>query len=200
VSKITLNTDTLNALWQKERKPFNRSEAYVWLCCNSVNNEIEFGQQSLADTFRWTRQQVRDFVDFLIENNLAKHIKRTSETTNERTSKRTILSITEPISYKGKPPVKEPKKEPVKQPVKKREYTDKELESFAKFNQWILTHASQVSKMAEPFNIDQYLDITHTCSKEQILETLTNMHNHKPLLKKYVNAYRTFLNWSKPKP
>ena len=200
MSKITLNTDTLNALWQKERKPFNRTEAYVWLCCNSVNNEIEFGQQFLADRFRWTRQQVRDFVDFLIENDYAKHIKRTSETTNERTSKRTILSITEPISYKGKPPVKEPKKEPVKQPSKKREYTDKELESFAKFNQWILTHASQVSKMAEPFNIDQYLDITHTCSKEQILETLTNMHNHKPLLKKYVNAYRTFLNWSKPKP
>lgn len=186
-------------MWQKERKPFSRTEAYIWLCCNSVNNEIEFGQQSLADTFKWTRQQVRNFLVFLVENNLAEHIKRTNERTSKRTNERTILSITESISYKGKQPVKEPTKEPVKEPTKKNQYTDKETESFAKFNQWILTHASQVSKLKEPFNIDQYIDITHNYNKAQILETLTNMHNHKPLLKKYVNAYRTFLNWSKPK-
>ncbi len=84
-------------------------------------------------------------------------------------------------------------------PMDKDKDKDKEKEEadFKKFKDWIYAHAPNVSKMREPFKLDQYLELRQKFKNDQVKDLLTAMHNHKPLLHKNVSAYLTLLNWVK---
>ncbi len=79
---------------------------------------------------------------------------------------------------------------------KEDNYTDVQKTTFANFKKFISEKASNVSRMKEPFMIDQFLKLKEDYSTEQIKEMVLKMHNYKPLLKKNNSAYLTFLNWA----
>ncbi|HEX7906246.1 MAG TPA: hypothetical protein VF487_20370 [Chitinophagaceae bacterium] len=69
---------------------------------------------------------------------------------------------------------------------------------FKAFTGWIQNHAVNVSKMKEPFTIDQYLQLRKKIpDRGKVQDLLLKMHNWQPLLKKNNSAYLTILNWSK---
>lgn len=88
---------------------------------------------------------------------------------------------------------------------KRREYitpvgsthTQEEIDMFNSFKGWISKNSSNVSKMKEPFTIEQYLKLRKKLKKESVQDLLLKMHNWKPLLQKNVSAYQTIINWSK---
>lgn len=90
-----------------------------------------------------------------------------------------------------------------KQNLKKPEsnlttYDPKEVESFTKFQNWILDNAPRVAKMKEPFTISQYLSLVKKgFTPEKIRTTLADMHNWTPLLTKNQSAYLTLTKWTK---
>lgn len=68
---------------------------------------------------------------------------------------------------------------------------------FKAFTGWIQKNAVNVSKMREPFSIDQYLQLRKKIpNRETVQQLLLKMHNWKPLLQKNNSAYLTILNWS----
>lgn len=70
-------------------------------------------------------------------------------------------------------------------------------ESFKKFQDWISENAPNVSKMKEPFTIDQYVKLTKKgIEAGEIRRLLASMHNYKPLLTKNLSAYLTLIKWS----
>jgi len=69
---------------------------------------------------------------------------------------------------------------------------------FKAFTGWIQKNAVNVSKMKEPFTIDQYLQLRKKIpNRVTVQELLLKMHNWKPLLQKNNSAYLTILNWSR---
>jgi hypothetical protein len=68
-------------------------------------------------------------------------------------------------------------------------------DNFIKFETWILENAPQVAKMKEPFTEAQFLKLGKDFSREQIIETISAMHNKKDLLKKYNSANLTLRSW-----
>ena len=74
-------------------------------------------------------------------------------------------------------------------------HTPDEIILFKNFQEFIKRDAINVSKMKEPFTIDEYLKIKIQYSSAQVKELLLKMGNYKPLLSKNISAYRTFLNW-----
>lgn len=75
-------------------------------------------------------------------------------------------------------------------------HTKEEILFFKNFETWIKDSAANVSKMKEPFKIEEYLKLKKIFSSEQIKGQVLKMHNYRPLLQKNVSAYRTFLNWA----
>lgn len=77
-------------------------------------------------------------------------------------------------------------------------YTTEQIDSFKKFQEWILNNAPRVAKMKEPFTIDQYLSLPKKgLTPEDIRTKLGLMHNWAPLVKNNVSAYLTLLKWTK---
>lgn len=68
-------------------------------------------------------------------------------------------------------------------------------ESFKKFQAWLQVEAKEVSKMKEPFTVQQFEKLKKSCTTEEIMALCLNMHNWKDLNKKRTSAYATFLNW-----
>lgn len=81
--------------------------------------------------------------------------------------------------------------------TQKQVFSDAQVKSFREFEKWTLDNAPNVSKMKEPFNIDQYLVLSKDFNIETIKDLLKKMHNYAPLLKKNNSANLTFRNWSK---
>ena len=76
-------------------------------------------------------------------------------------------------------------------------HTEEQLVSFKNFEAFIVKDAVNVSKMKEPFKIDEFFKLKENFSSNQIKDLILKMHNYKPLLQKNNSAYLTFLNWSK---
>ena len=76
-------------------------------------------------------------------------------------------------------------------------YTQEETEMFKRFQEWLIKNAFNVTRMKEPFTIDEYLKLRQKLPKEQVLDILLKMHNWKPLLQKNNSAYLTLINWSR---
>lgn len=68
---------------------------------------------------------------------------------------------------------------------------------FKNFQDWISKNAPQVAKLRDPFTKDQYESIRTQYPIEVITEVLVAMHNRRSLLKDYVSAYLTCLQWLK---
>jgi hypothetical protein len=71
------------------------------------------------------------------------------------------------------------------------------IERFEAFQNWLSQKASSITRMKEPFTIDQFITLTNKFSIKTITDLCLKMHNWKPLLQKNTSAYLTLLNWSK---
>ena len=77
-------------------------------------------------------------------------------------------------------------------------YTEADKAGFENFQKWIEAQAPEVSKMEQPFTIDQYKKIKERYpDSAQIRQLLLAMQNWKTLRKKNRSAYLTILNWKK---
>jgi len=76
-------------------------------------------------------------------------------------------------------------------------YTDKQLQGFKKFTDWIAGKTPRVAQMQQPFTLDQYVRIAekYQYDVDDIKIVLANMHNWQPLLTRNTSAYYTLLNW-----
>lgn len=70
------------------------------------------------------------------------------------------------------------------------------LSEFDKFKNWISRNATNVEKLKEPINEEQFIKLKQY-DAIVVKEILQDMHNKKDLLKKYNSAYLTCLNWIK---
>ena len=61
---------------------------------------------------------------------------------------------------------------------------------------WVDKNAQRVNKMKEPLTFDQCDKLKQDFHNEFIMEILTSMHNHEPLLSKNRSANLTFRNWA----
>ena len=86
----------------------------------------------------------------------------------------------------------ESSKEDIKPPIT----THSEID-FLKFKNWISQNAPQVSKMKEPFTIDEFEKLKLDFDVGFIQNLIQAMHNYKPLLQKNQSANLTFRNWAK---
>lgn len=75
-------------------------------------------------------------------------------------------------------------------------HTLDDLEKFKAFQEWIQKHTPRVAKMKEPISVDQYLKLRNKIPREVLSKVLTAMQNRGDLLKKYVSAYLTAINWA----
>jgi hypothetical protein len=72
-----------------------------------------------------------------------------------------------------------------------------DVDKYNAFTEWIKKNATNVSKMREPFSIEEYLKLRKKIpNREQVQALLLKMHNWQPLLKKNNSAYLTILNWN----
>lgn len=67
--------------------------------------------------------------------------------------------------------------------------------AFEKFNEFISAEAPRVKKMEQPITVEQFLKLKSRFNTAEIVDGLKRMQNWKPLLKKNISAYSTFLNW-----
>jgi hypothetical protein len=75
-------------------------------------------------------------------------------------------------------------------------HTREEEDMFNAFTEWVDKYTPRVNKMKEPITIGQYLKLREKVSRDVLTKVLTAMQNRGDLLKKYVSAYLTALNWS----
>ena len=61
---------------------------------------------------------------------------------------------------------------------------------------WVEKNAPTVAKLRDPLTFEQCEKLVSEYDKEVIKEVFKSMHNYKPLLAKYVDAYLTFCNWA----
>lgn len=82
-------------------------------------------------------------------------------------------------------------------PAHTHTYTDKQLQGFKKFTDWIATKTPRVAQMQQPFTVEQYVRIAekYQYDVDDIKIILANMHNWQPLLTRNTSAYYTLLNW-----
>jgi hypothetical protein len=76
-------------------------------------------------------------------------------------------------------------------------HTQEEIDLFKNFTTFINDSAPNVSKMKEPFIIDEYLNLRKDFTKDFVKDMVLKMHNYKPLLQKNTSANLTFRNWAK---
>lgn len=74
--------------------------------------------------------------------------------------------------------------------------TQEEIVLFQNFENWIQKNTPRVNQLKEPLTIDQYFRLKQKVPKETLTKVLKAMQNRADLLKKYVSAYLTILNWS----
>jgi uncharacterized protein DUF4373 len=75
-------------------------------------------------------------------------------------------------------------------------HTQEEKEMFKAFTDWVDKYTPRVNKMKQPITIDEYLKLRKKLSKDVLTKLLTAMQNRADLLRKYVSAYLTVLNWA----
>lgn len=130
---------------------------------------------------------------------LGKATKKHSESTGESTIQSTgesTGSIDKPITNNIKP--------------KGFTASEKQNDSFLKFQNWIATEVPEVSKMAKPFTINEYVTLTGEMpdtksptgfkpgiSKSKVIEYLQAIENNKQYLKKFRSPYLCVLAWHK---
>lgn len=98
------------------------------------------------------------------------------------------------------PEVEEKKKKKKKEKgIADKPLTNTPIENdlFKNFQKWLNENAPNVSKMKEPFTIDQFVKLNEDFKREQIKSMCLKMHNYQPLLKKNNSANLTFRNWIK---
>lgn len=66
---------------------------------------------------------------------------------------------------------------------------------FQSFKAWVKTNAPRVEEMKEPFSFTDWQKATKLFGK--FGDTLKEMHNYEPLLKKSRSAYLTLIKWRK---
>lgn len=94
--------------------------------------------------------------------------------------------------------IKSNKEEEVVSGINAITHTDEQLVMYKAFTEWIKKNAVNVSKMKEPFTIEQYLQLRKKIpDRQKVQDLLLKMHNWTPLLKKNNSAYLTILNWSR---
>lgn len=74
--------------------------------------------------------------------------------------------------------------------------TQEEIILFQNFENWIQKNTPRVNQLKEPLTIDQYFRLKQKVPKDTLTKVLKAMQNRADLLKKYVSAYLTILNWS----
>jgi len=78
-----------------------------------------------------------------------------------------------------------------------KEIDKSEKNSFRNFLIFIAENSPNIFDLKHPFTFEQYLSITKQFSRQEIESIIEDMGNFKPLTKKYLSAYKTFLNWGK---
>ena len=68
---------------------------------------------------------------------------------------------------------------------------------FVKFQKWIEKNAPNVAQMRYPFTEDEFVRLKADFGVKYMQFLILQMHNYKPLLKKYQSANLTFRNWAK---
>ena len=68
---------------------------------------------------------------------------------------------------------------------------------FMKFQKWIEKNAPNVAQMRYPFTEDEFVRLKADFGVKYMQFLILQMHNYKPLLKKYQSANLTFRNWAK---
>lgn len=68
---------------------------------------------------------------------------------------------------------------------------------FVKFQEWIEKNAPNVSRMRYPFTEDEFVRLKADFGAKYMQSLILQMHNYRPLLKKYQSANLTFRNWAK---
>lgn len=84
----------------------------------------------------------------------------------------------------------------VKEEVMVKEQVEEQESNFFRFQKWISENALRVSKMGEPFTINEYEKLISDFDAPDIKIILSAMHNHKNLLKNNISANLTFRNWA----
>ncbi len=139
---------------------------------------------SLATEWNWHKQQVSRFIDKLRELEYCD-----GNVTDG-------LRLTYLFSVRKRPRRDGPVTDKRKQPDLSK-YTEEELLKWQQAKQWFEKFCPRVQKLPEPINIDEYFKLTKDFNRLELTTALKNMQNHKPLLTKYVSAYRTVRNWAK---
>lgn len=78
-------------------------------------------------------------------------------------------------------------------------YSEAEQASFQKFNAFLKANCPRVCQMQKQITIREYIKLIQSKKRDQIIKTLTDMENWKPLLSKRVSVYLTILTWTRPK-
>jgi len=78
-------------------------------------------------------------------------------------------------------------------------YSPEQQESFRKFEAWLKQNCARVCQMQKQMSIGEYLKVVATIDRKQLIKTLADMENWKPLLSKRVSVYLTILNWNREK-
>jgi hypothetical protein len=77
-------------------------------------------------------------------------------------------------------------------------FSDEDRAGFENFTTWIAKYAPEVSKMDEPFTLEQYTKLKQKYPKsDEIRALLLAMHNWRNLRKKNRSAYYTIMNWKR---
>jgi len=103
----------------------------------------------------------------------------------------------------GEIPQSKVKKKKIKEKEKEKESDEvqnaltQEQKDFEIFQKWILKNSPNVSKMDEPFTIQQYQSLILKFDDQFIKTILLAMHNYTQLLTKCRNANITFKTWAK---
>lgn len=107
-------------------------------------------------------------------------------------------AVMSPLELEVEEKLEEKMKENAGKPeTQKQLFSNDQKKSFGLFENWILENAHNVSKMKEPFSIDQYISLSKEFKGDAIKDLLTKMHNYVPLLRKNNSANLTFRNWAK---
>lgn len=88
---------------------------------------------------------------------------------------------------------------------KDKEYTKEQIESFEKFDKWLIENAPRVKQMKVPFNPKSYESCAkyfvsefkgnQAAGKKMMMDIFINMQNNAKLLKNNLDANLTVRNW-----
>ena len=78
---------------------------------------------------------------------------------------------------------------------KKSTNVDKKEGADLVFETYMKEHYPYLMKMDKPLTRQQAIQLKDDFGEEIVLEVFSDMDNHKPLLKKYRDAYKTARNW-----